>query len=57
MTTLSRWWMLGGIYAAGLAWVMMGVFELSWRWFAVVAALPSLICGIISFLILEGALA
>lgn len=53
LTIVAWWWMLGGIYAAGLAWVMMGVFELSWRWFAVVAALPSLICGIISFLILE----
>jgi VNT family MFS transporter (synaptic vesicle glycoprotein 2) len=34
-------WMVGTIYTAGAAWVMFGVFHLSWRLFAIVCSVPA----------------
>ena len=41
--TLVAWfWMVGSLYAAGAAWLMIGTLGLSWRLFALACALPAL---------------
>ncbi|KAL6070224.1 Synaptic vesicle glycoprotein 2A [Balamuthia mandrillaris] len=44
VTYVAWWWMVGSIFAASAAWIMIGVWDLSWRYFAAVAAMPSLLC-------------
>lgn len=51
VTILCSFWMVGSVLTAGTAWVMLGndthghrILDLSWRWFAAVVGLPSLVC-------------
>ncbi len=45
LSTVAWWWMVGAVYAAGFAWVMIGVLALPWQAFAVVATLPALLAA------------
>jgi MFS family permease len=49
LSTVAWWWMIGAIYAAGFAWIMIGVLSLSWQMFAVVASLPALLASLLVF--------
>ncbi|DBA01383.1 TPA: hypothetical protein N0F65_007280 [Lagenidium giganteum] len=51
VTILCSFWMVGAVVTAGTAWIMLGndtngnrILNISWRWFAAVVGLPSLIC-------------
>ncbi|ELR16663.1 transporter, major facilitator subfamily protein [Acanthamoeba castellanii str. Neff] len=52
ITIVAWWWMVGTIGTAGLAWIMLGALDLSWRWFAGACAIPSLVCGVLSIFVL-----
>jgi len=49
---VAWFWMVGSIFAAGLAWVMLGVFDISWRWYAGFVATPAATCAILSLFFL-----
>ncbi|CAI5719267.1 unnamed protein product [Hyaloperonospora brassicae] len=56
ITALCSFWMVGAVLTAGTAWVMLGTYAdgerivpLSWRWFAAVVGLPSLICFVLTY--------
>lgn len=54
LSVVAWWWMIGSIYGAGMAWLMIGTLQLSWRYFALICALPALIGAIlIIFLLYE----
>ena len=51
VTILCSFWMIGSIFTAATAWIMLGnyvgggrILDISWRWFAFVVALPSVAC-------------
>ena len=51
VTLLCSFWMVGSILTAATAWIMLGkhpngdrIWDVSWRYFALVVALPSWIC-------------
>lgn len=51
VTILCSFWMVGSVLTAGTAWIMLGndtngtrILDISWRWFAAVVGLPSLLC-------------
>ena len=41
ITLVAAWWMVGNIFAAGAAWVLMGHFDLHWKYFALAASAPA----------------
>ena len=41
LSTVAWWWMVGSIYAAGLAWAMLGVAGLHWQWYASLCTIPA----------------
>lgn len=45
-------WVVGSLYAAGLAWVFLGVYGYSWRVFVLLASVPPFVCAILAMLIL-----
>lgn len=45
-------WMLGTIYAAGAAWVIIGVLGASWRIFAAVCAIPAGAAALLTLFVL-----
>uniref|UniRef100_A0A7S2UED8 Major facilitator superfamily (MFS) profile domain-containing protein n=1 Tax=Attheya septentrionalis TaxID=420275 RepID=A0A7S2UED8_9STRA len=42
ITLVASFWMVGSIYVAVVAWVLLDLFHLSWRWLAAVSVVPSL---------------
>ncbi|TYZ61593.1 hypothetical protein PybrP1_011008 [[Pythium] brassicae (nom. inval.)] len=55
VTILCSFWMVGSVLTAGTAWLMLGndasgqrILDLSWRWFAAVVGLPSLLCFVLT---------
>ena len=38
MNAVAACWMVGAVYAAGLAWLMLEIHPVSWRWFAAATA-------------------
>ena len=52
LSTVAWWWMVGAVYTAGAAWVMLGVQRLSWQAFAAVCALPALAAAALVLLLL-----
>jgi VNT family MFS transporter (synaptic vesicle glycoprotein 2) len=41
LSTVAWWWMVGAVYAAGMAWLLIGTLGLPWQLFAVVATVPA----------------
>ena len=41
ISVVAFFWTVGTIYAAGMAWIMLGLLQGSWRGFAVVCSLPA----------------
>ena len=52
LSTVAWWWMVGSIYAAGLAWAMLGVGGLHWQWYAAVCTLPAATSAALTYYLL-----
>lgn len=53
LSTVAWWWMVGAVYTAGVAWVMMGAFRVGWQWFAAVCAIPAGVAAALVLLLLQ----
>lgn len=50
-------WVLGMVFTAGVAWLILGVAHLPWQWFAAACGLPALLAaGLVLFLVPESPL-
>lgn len=51
VTIVASYWMVGSVFTAGLAWIMLGnpSTQVSWRVFAAVVSLPALICWLLTY--------
>lgn len=52
LSVVAWFWMIGSIYAAGSAWVLIGILKTDWRIFAVVCAIPAAVAFFLSLLLL-----
>jgi len=52
LSVVAWFWMIGSIYGAGMAWLMIGTLQLSWRYFALVCAIPAFVGAILIALFL-----
>ena len=43
-------WMVGGIFTGGTAWVMLGYYDLSWRYLCAASQVPSIVALAVLFL-------
>lgn len=50
-------WVLGMVFTAGVAWLILGVARLPWQWFAATCGLPALLAAVlVLFLVPESPL-
>lgn len=52
LSTVAWWWMVGSMYSAGFAWLMIGTYGINWRYFAAVCAFPAFAAAILIILLL-----
>ena len=52
LSTVAWWWMLGTIYTAGVAWVMLGSLGTLWQLFVAACALPAAAAAALVLLLL-----
>ena len=52
LTLVAWWWMVGSVYAAGAAWLLIGLQGASWRVFALVCAVPAFAAAVLVALLL-----
>lgn len=43
ISLVAACWMMGTIYGAGMAWLMIGALSISWRYYAIVCAIPAVL--------------
>ena len=47
VSIVCAFWMVGSIWTALTAWLMIGIMSLNWRLFACMCAMPSTICFVL----------
>jgi len=47
LSIVAAFWTVGTVFTAGLAWILLGALDLSWRWFAVCASTPAIASALI----------
>lgn len=52
LTIVAWFWMIGSIFTAGVAWILIGYLGLSWRIFALVCAGPATLALILGIFLL-----
>ena len=52
LTAVAWFWMVGSIFAAGLAWIVLGWLQHSWRLYAMFAAIPSTSACLLTLVVL-----
>jgi hypothetical protein len=52
LSTVAWWWMVGALFSSGAAWLIIGVLDLPWQLFAVVATAPAAIASALVMLLL-----
>jgi MFS transporter, VNT family, synaptic vesicle glycoprotein 2 len=52
LTAIAWFWMFGSMFAAGAAWLLLGYAQVSWRWYAALAAMPAGVGALSCFILL-----
>jgi MFS transporter, VNT family, synaptic vesicle glycoprotein 2 len=50
LSIVAWFWMVGSIYTAGIAWMMLSAFQTDWRYFAVACAVPAAIAFLLTLI-------
>eukprot|EP01097_Dermamoeba_algensis_P002257 TRINITY_DN1900_c0_g2_i1.p1 TRINITY_DN1900_c0_g2~~TRINITY_DN1900_c0_g2_i1.p1 ORF type:complete len:613 (-),score=96.30 TRINITY_DN1900_c0_g2_i1:737-2575(-) len=50
VTVIAWWWMIGAVYTAGTAWLMMGIWRLHWKIFLAFCSVPAALCTLFSWI-------
>lgn len=53
LSTVAWWWMVGSIYAAGLAWILLGLMCLHWQWYAALCTIPAALASALVLILPE----
>ena len=53
LSTVAWWWMVGSIYAAGLAWLLLGYLCMNWQWYAALCTIPAAAASMLTLLLPE----
>ncbi len=47
LSTVAWWWMIGSLWAAGLAWLIIGTLNTSWQVYAASCAVPAALAAVL----------